>query len=99
MIPPRRPSCRLCAVLALSGLLLSGLVAAQSSGGRFRVTHEAIAAGGARSEAGPTALTGTIAQPTAARQAGGRFRLSGGFHQPRTVDLADALFRDGFESP
>ncbi len=97
--PPPPPLHPLAACLVLAGLALSGLVAAQSSGGRFAVAHEVIAAGGARQTAGTVALTGTVAQPAAAQHAGGRFRLGGGFHQPRHVALDGPLLRDGFESP
>lgn len=75
--------------------------AAQSTGGTYTMRKQVIANGGNRASAVPYVATVTIAEPIAsAAQAGGTYRLSGGFHGPRgpSAPPLERIFCDGFEA-
>ncbi len=70
---------------------------AQSTGGSY-VLRKVVIASGAHADAATLQLTSTTGQPAAAVQAGGSFRLTGGFHGSRAGEpQPDAVFRNGFE--
>lgn len=80
-------------------LTLAGFAAAQSSGGEFGITRQAIAGGGARAAGGDYAAVVTIAQSAPGIQGGGDFVVRGGFHLPGAVAAPmDPIFSDGFEN-
>jgi hypothetical protein len=91
-MPKPAPRLRCSRVLLI--LLLPAIAFAQSSGGPYVMRKQAIASG-ARAQGGVYAMTGTAHQPIAFVQAGGPYRLTGGFHGGGAS--ADALFCDGFE--
>jgi len=73
------------------------LASAQSTGGSYVLRKVAIASGGRPVATGPV-LTATAGQPAAAVQSGASYRLTGGFHAPRSsANPPDPLFRNGFE--
>lgn len=83
-------------------LILLGLPAvwasAQSSGGSYVLRKVALANGGGRPMAAGLTVTATVGQSAVALQSGGNYRLTGGFHTPRSSAAPpDALFRNGFE--
>lgn len=74
------------------------LASAQSTGGAYVLRKVAIASGGGRPVAAGLTLMATVGHPAAAVQAGGNYRLIGGFHSPRgSASTPDPLFRNGFE--
>ncbi len=84
---------------ALLALLATCAVQAQSQGGDFAITRQAIAGGGGRSQADAFVLESTIAQATAVPATGGGFTLSGGFQQPTGASQVPGsdIFSNGFE--
>jgi len=90
--PLRRFAC----VLIAGACVAQGGATAQSAGGDFSITREAIAGGGAYGAAGHYSAVATIAQAAPGTQAGGDFVVRGGFHVSRAPVLQD-IFSDGFE--
>ncbi|HRQ65842.1 MAG TPA: hypothetical protein PKZ76_13440 [Xanthomonadaceae bacterium] len=91
--PMKMCLCLVTALLAAPGL------PAQSSGGDFAITRQAIAGGGGESVGGAFAAGVTLGQYTVETQSGGSFDLRGGFHQPGPPLIPpDPVFSDGFEA-
>lgn len=84
----------LAAVALAATLLATHSLWAQSSGGSYTMRKQVIGAG-AVAAAGSYRLTGTVAEPGAAQSASTQFRLTGGFHTPRS---GGSIFCDGFEN-
>ena len=78
----------------------AGAVLAQS-GGEFRLGRQVIAGGGGRLAGGEFVAEVTLAQPHAAEQSGGEWRLRGGFQAGHTaagpLPGGERIFHDGFE--
>ncbi len=78
-----------------TAVLCTGLAFAQSAGGDFALTREAIAGGGSRAIGGSYTSINTTGQAAPGRLTGGAFVLGGGFQTP--MPRAQAIFADGFE--
>ena len=86
-------------LIVLAGLLLLlGVAAAQSSGGIYSVRKQVVSSGGQRVSSGTTTVTASIAQAAVDVQAGGVYRVAGGFlSAPAPASAGDPVFRNGFE--
>lgn len=85
--------------IALLAVLTTCAAHAQSQGGDFAITREAVASGGGRSQAGTFVLENTTAQASAGLAAGGGFTVSGGFQHPTEAGQTpgSGIFSNGFE--
>jgi hypothetical protein len=87
----------------IGAVVLAGCVGVTlaQSGGEYRLTRQAIASGGGSLAGGELSAEVTLAQPQAAMQVGGVWRLRGGFHidtaDGATPPVGDEIFQDGFE--
>lgn len=93
-------SLRSASLLAVALATLAGVAAAQSSGGGYAITKQAIVSGGGSTAGGSYGLVGSAGQAHAATQSGGSYTLTGGFHAPSSggpPPSGDLVFRSGFE--
>jgi hypothetical protein len=89
---------RRCVPLTLGAALALAAPALLAGSADVALTRAVVAGGGSRSAGGSFVLVGTLGQPAAGLQAGGAFRLSGGFHVEGNASVpAAAIFGDGFE--
>jgi len=91
-----QPLLRFTCVVFAFACAAQGAATAQSVGGDYSITREAVAGGGAYGAAGDYSAIATIAQPAPGTQAGGDFVVRGGFHVPQAPVVQD-IFADGFE--